>query len=217
MNKEWSELNKSVQKNIGKKDTFDGAINDLLSLRKELADALFGLRSELSDEQFSACPFMNADGYHNKTIAYSVWHIFRIEDIVVNSVISDGEQIFFADDHRRRINSSISTTGNELVGQQIVDFSRDLNIDALYEYAFRVKESTDGFLKNLSWKDLRAKPSGDRESLINSSVSPNANAEWLIDYWFNKDIKGLILMPFSRHWIMHTEAALRIKNKLSRK
>lgn len=217
MNKEWSELNKSVQKNIGKKDTFDGAINDLLSLRKELADALFGLRSELSDEQFSACPFMNADGYHNKTIAYSVWHIFRIEDIVVNSVISDGEQIFFADDHRRRINSSISTTGNELVGQQIVDFSRDLNIDALYEYAFRVKESTDGFLKNLSWKDLRAKPSDDRESLINSSVSPNANAEWLIDYWFNKDIKGLILMPFSRHWIMHTEAALRIKNKLSKK
>lgn len=195
----------------------DGAINDLLSLRKELADALFGLRSELSDEQFSACPFMNADGYHNKTIAYSVWHIFRIEDIVANSVISDGEQIFFADDHRRRINSSISTTGNELVGQQIVDFSRDLNIDALYEYAFRVKESTDGFLKNLSWKDLRAKPSDDRESLINSSVSPNANAEWLIDYWFNKDIKGLILMPFSRHWIMHTEAALRIKNKLSKK
>ncbi|MDO4831730.1 MAG: phage head-tail adapter protein, partial [Clostridia bacterium] len=26
--------------------------------------------------------------------------------------------------------------------------------------------------------------------------------------------KGLIQMPFSRHWIMHTEAALRIADKL---
>ncbi|HCD4412319.1 TPA: phage head-tail adapter protein, partial [Enterococcus faecium] len=35
-----------------------------------------------------------------------------------------------------------------------------------------------------------------------------------IDYWCNKDICGLIQMPFSRHWIMHTEACLRIKNKI---
>lgn len=40
------------------------------------------------------------------------------------------------------------------------------------------------------------------------------NAVWLIDYWCNKDIRGLIQMPFSRHWIMHTEACLRIKNKI---
>ena len=36
----------------------------------------------------------------------------------------------------------------------------------------------------------------------------------VIDYWCNKDIRGLIQMPFSRHWIMHTEACLRVKNKI---
>ncbi len=35
-----------------------------------------------------------------------------------------------------------------------------------------------------------------------------------IDYWCNKDIRGLIQMPFSRHWIMHIEACLRIKKKI---
>ena len=45
-------------------------------------------------------------------------------------------------------------------------------------------------------------------------VSDNEKAIWLIDYWCNKDIRGLIQMPFSRHWIMHTEACLRIKNKI---
>ena len=45
-------------------------------------------------------------------------------------------------------------------------------------------------------------------------VSADENAYWLIDYWCGKDVKGLIQMPFSRHWIMHTEACLKIKDKL---
>ena len=46
------------------------------------------------------------------------------------------------------------------------------------------------------------------------SVSTDEDAVWLIDYWCDKDIGGLIRMPFSRHWIMHIEARCRIKNKL---
>lgn len=40
------------------------------------------------------------------------------------------------------------------------------------------------------------------------------NAFWLVDYWCGKDIKGLIQMPFSRHWIMHIEASNRIRNRI---
>ena len=47
-------------------------------------------------------------------------------------------------------------------------------------------------------------------------VSSDENAIWLVDYWCGKDIRGLIQMPFSRHWIMHIEASLRIKNKIHR-
>ena len=45
-------------------------------------------------------------------------------------------------------------------------------------------------------------------------VSSDEEAVWLIDYWCGKDFRGLIQMPFSRHWIMHTEACLRIIRKL---
>lgn len=45
-------------------------------------------------------------------------------------------------------------------------------------------------------------------------VSADENAYWLIDYWCGKDVRGLLQMPFSRHWIMHVEACLRIKDKL---
>lgn len=214
MNKEWSELNKSIQKNICKKETFNCGIAGLLDLRQKLMDTLLCIRSEMGDKPLCESPFMNVNGYHNKTIAYSIWHIIRIEDIVANSVIRNGEQIFFAYDYQHRINAPITTTGNELVKQQIVDFSRELNIDELYNYAIQAKESVDEFLNKLSFSDLRAKPMGVRAKVANTCVSSDKNAEWLVDYWFNKDIKGLVLMPFSRHWIMHVEAALRIENKL---
>lgn len=131
MNKEWSELNKTMQGQIKKKDTYKMGVDTLFSLRSQLMQTLVSLKEELRREDFNSIPFINADGYHSKTIAYSIWHIFRIEDIVAHSVIKEDEK-----------------------------------------------------------------------------------ANWLIDYWCNKDIRGLIQMPFSRQWIMHTEACLRIKNKI---
>ena len=100
---------------------------------------------------------MNADGYHSKTIAYSLWRIFRIEDIVGHSLIADNEQIFFAKDYQKRINSPIITTGNELVKEQIGDFSKQLNINELYQYILDVDKSTTEILESLSYESMRVK------------------------------------------------------------
>lgn len=216
MNKEWSELNKKMQTEIKKESTFCIGIEALLQLRKSLFDEICSFKKELGREAFNAIPFMNAEGYHNKTIAYSIWHIFRIEDIVTHTLISADNQIFFSENYQKRIGSPIITTGNELEKQQIADFSRVLDLEELYKYAEAVKVSTENILKKLSFADLKRKISdSDRERLISAnSVSDDEKANWLIDYWCGKDIRGLIQMPFSRHWIMHVEASLRIKNKI---
>lgn len=216
MNREWSELNRTMQTQIKKETTFHEGIDTLLELRRQLADEIDQLKAELGRERFNAIPFINANGYHSKTIAYSLWHIFRIEDIVAHTLISHDEQIFFSGNYQDRIGSPIITTGNELVKQQIADFSEALNIDELYRYAASVKNSTDDLLKALSFADLKRKMTdADKECLRSLRVvSEDENACWLIDYWCGKDVRGLIQMPFSRHWIMHVEASLRIKNKL---
>ncbi|MBD5114440.1 MAG: phage head-tail adapter protein [Ruminococcaceae bacterium] len=216
MNKEWSELNKIMQTQIKKKDTYEVGIDTLFDLRNKLMKNLTSFNDELSRTDFNAIPFINADGYHSKTIVYSIWHIFRIEDIVAHVLISEDEQVFFAGNYQERINSPIITTGNELVKQQIADFSRQLNLKELYSYIFEVKESTEKIIKNLSYNELKRKISEERKEYLKSLnvVSTDENAIWLIDYWCDKDIRGLIQMPFSRHWIMHTEASLRIKNKI---
>lgn len=214
MNREWSELNKTMQIQLKKEATFSDGIATLLTLRQKLMDELLSMKNELSPADFCAMPFPNANGYHCKTIAYSIWHIFRIEDIVVHDLILQNDEIFWA--HRESIGASIVTTGNELAGQQIVDFFRTLDIDVLYAYAIAVKNSTDEWLNQLSYKDLSRKfGEADQERLRDLRVvSTGENACWLIDFWCGKNIRGLMQMPLSRHWIMHIEASIRIKNKL---
>jgi hypothetical protein len=157
MNKEWSELNKTMQKQLKKEDTYKSGIITLFEFRNKLMKVLEEFKTELSAEDFSAIPFLNSEGYHSKTIAYSIWHIFRIEDIVAHSIINGDEQVFFEKNYKERINSPIITTGNELVKQQIADFSKQLNIDELYSYIQEVKDSTENIINNLSFDMLKNK------------------------------------------------------------
>lgn len=216
MNKLWSELNRTMQTQIKQRYSYKAGIDTLFSLRNQLMKTLASFYEKLSREDFNSIPFINADGYHCKTIAYSIWHIFRIEDIVAHTLISENEQVFFVGNYQERINSPIITTGNELVKEQIADFSKQLNLKELYSYILEVKDSTEKIINRLSYDELKKKVSEERKECLKSLnvVSDDENAVWLIDYWCGKDIRGLIQMPFSRHWIMHIEASLRIKNKI---
>ncbi|WP_459481399.1 phage head-tail adapter protein [Clostridium saccharoperbutylacetonicum] len=216
MNTEWSDLNKKMQLQIKKKGTFYEGIDTLLELRKELMKEIVSLKEALNREDFNVMPFINAKGYHNKTIAYSLYHIFRIEDIVSNSLIKKREQVLFKDNYHEKMKSPIITTGNELIKQEISVFSAKLNLDELYNYIIAVDVSTTQLLKELSYEDLKIKMTERDKEMVKSLkvVSEADNAFWLIDYWCDKNIQGLIQMPLSRHWIMHIEASLRIKNKI---
>lgn len=216
MNKEWSEKNKTLQLQLRKRETFDSGIETLTDLRNCLMDTIDSWADTLNDEDYYAIPFINADGYHSKTIAYSLWHIFRIEDIVAHTLIKGDEQVLFSGGFQEKTGSPIITTGNELVKEQIAEFSKRLNIAELYAYIHEVKKNTENIVRDLSFDDMKNVVTDDRKAVLENLgvVSEDEQAIWLIDYWCSKDYRGLIQMPFSRHWIMHVEACLRIANKL---
>jgi len=86
----------------------------------------------------------------------------------------------------------------------------------LYQYIADVCKSTTEILRALTYQDSKERVSDEKRNILESLnvVSMDENAYWLIDYWCGKDVKGLIQMPFSRHWIMHIEACLRIRGSL---
>ena len=53
MNKEWSELNKTMQAQIKKKDTYKRGIDTLLTLRSQLIQTLVSFKEELCRDDYS--------------------------------------------------------------------------------------------------------------------------------------------------------------------
>ena len=219
MNRNWSDQNREMQALISKKATFSQGLEKLLKLRSELFEQITQIVATFPEEAFHQMPFAGAKGYHSKTLAYSIWHIFRIEDIVAHGMIAGDEQVLFAQGFSETVRSPIITTGNELSGDDIVAFSKRLDIRELYRYAQAMKQSTDRILTGMEPSDLKRRFGADMVEKLQKSgcVSADESAYWLIDYWCSKDVLGLIKMPFSRHWIMHIEAMLRIKNQLCKR
>ena len=216
MDKNWSEMNKEMQALLLKEATFMDGVSKLLELRESLFEQVTQIVCDFPEEAFYQMPFAGADGYHSKTLADSVWHIFRIEDIVAHEMIAEDQQVLFARGFDKTIRSPIITTGNELAGDEIAAFSKQLDVKELYRYAQEVKTSSDQILKQLTYADLKRRFGEEMIMKLQSTgcVSEDENANWLIPYWCEKDIRGLVKMPFSRHWIMHIEAMRRIKNRL---
>lgn len=216
MNRNWAENNKNMQTLLNKEATFKEGIEELIELRASIFEQIKQIMNGYPEEAFYQMPFAGADGYHSKTLSYSIWHIFRIEDIVAHEMIEGDEQILFAKGYVEKIHSPIITTGNELEGEEISRFSKKLDRWQLYEYAKDVSESTNQILRKLNYKELKLKFDDEMKAKLRKSgcISEDEKAIWLIDYWCGKDIRGLLKMPFSRHHIMHVEAMQRIKNKL---
>ena len=143
MNKEWSQKNKEIQILLGKELTYKDGIQKLISFREELFEQISNIVSCYPKEAFYQMPFKDANGYHSKTLAYSIWHIFRIEDIVAHELIKKDQQILFTDLYEQRIHAPVITTGNELDSEKIVAFSKEVDADELLAYAKAVMESTN--------------------------------------------------------------------------
>ena len=216
MDRNWSEMNREMQALIARRATFRDGVEKLLALRKSLFEEIAQMVNSFPGEAFYRMPFAGAQGYHSKTLAYSIWHIFRIEDIVAHEMIAGDRQVLFSRGFQTAVHSPIITTGNELSGDEITAFSKQLDIRELYRYAREVMQSTDRILTALEYPDLKRTFGEDMIEKLRRTgcVSSAESAGWLIEYWCGKDVLGLIKMPFSRHWIMHVEAMRRIKNRL---
>ena len=123
MDKSWAEKNKEIQTLLAKEATFNEAISKLIEFRGELFQQITWIVEAYPDEALYQMPFAGAKGYHSKTLAYSIWHIFRIEDIVAHEMIAGDEQILFREKHHIKTAAPSLTTVKELEGEEIAAFS----------------------------------------------------------------------------------------------
>jgi len=210
---ERSALFKSFQSNIKKSGSFDEGKENLLALRKELSAICAYIFEGCSCEDFCKMPLKS-----DKTIAYYLYHLNRIEDATSNVLIAGREQIFFAENFEKRLNAPVITTGNEIARDGLFAFSKALDVAQLREYVVAVMANTNEIIEGMTFQESKTKVSAERKAEIikSNTVSTDESAFWLVDYWCNKTYAGLMLMPFSRHIMLHLNGCLRIINKIKK-
>jgi hypothetical protein len=153
------------------------------------------------------------DGVH--TIAYALWHCTRIEDITTNILITSGNQIFNTGNWADKINTKVIDTGNAMTKEEILEFSNSINIQELRNYRAAVGKNTRELIKDLSAKDMKRKFDKDslKRILDEGAVKDVEASKWLIDFWGRKNVSGILLMPVTRHQVVHINESVSAKKK----
>ncbi len=167
------------------------------------------LLNDISEEEVRQIP---TGGEHS--IAWILFHLARIEDITMNMLVAGTPQLFTRDDWANRMRVSILHSANKMEDASVTELSANIDIKALYHYRLAVARRTRGIVKKLQAKDFKQKvdPCRIEKVLREGAVTPEAVE--IVNYWSKKTIGGLLLMPPTRHCILHLNEAMRVKEKI---
>jgi hypothetical protein len=161
----------------------------------------------LANEDYSVMPTEK-----DETIAWHLWHITRIEDLTGNLLIMEQPQIF-SDEWMSRLNVTVRDTGNAMTDRQIIDFSKQVNKQELLNYRNATGCQTRKSLSSLTPNDLKRKPSAEYLARLVSEggLTESKKSIWLKDFWGRHTVAGLVLLPLTRHHMMHLPDSIAIK------
>ena len=148
----------------------------------------------------------------SQTIAWHLWHIARIEDLVGNLLIAEQSQIFNKE-WMTKLNVTVTDTGNAMTSKQIIGFSEQINKQELKKYRNAVGCQTRKILTSLTPNSLKQKPKAEYLSRLVSEggLIKDKSSIWLKDFWGKHTVAGLILLPLTRHHMMHLPESAAIK------
>ena len=167
------------------------------------ADYIF---NGLTEKQFRAIP-EKAD----HSLIWIFWHISRIEDITMNILVNGGSQVYLSGDWDKKLNSPIHHAGNLILDEELQSLSDEIEIDQLLKYRMEVGKSTQEIVQGLSREDLSSKPHANRLDRIMKEGALLPEADVLVEYWSRKKVYQLLLMPPTRHLMVHLNEAQALK------
>ncbi len=140
-----------------------------------LADAVL---DDLTAEQWRRIPM---GGEHS--IAWTIWHIARIEDMTMNVLVADAQQIFREGNWLEKLNITLPDSGNAMSSQAVADLSATIDFAALRAYRVEVGKRTREIATALRVEDLKEKTRPERLQRIRDEVGVIPEAEGIIEYW----------------------------------
>jgi hypothetical protein len=147
------------------------------------------------------------------SIAWCIWHLARIEDAAMNILIADSPQVFHAGKWQERLNVPFVDCGHEMDNAAMSQLSKQINLEALRAYRLAVGQRTREIVASLTADKLKQQVDPDRIQRVMDEGAITESAKGIADYWSKRDFAGLLLMPASRHILVHLNEALKLKNR----
>jgi hypothetical protein len=219
-NENHKKLSNIILKPLEHKTTIDLFLNQhsLLHSSRISNSPLVTLEDELlkdiNEETIRYYPVIAPDT--KNSIVWHIWHITRIEDMTMNVLINNGIQVFYSGDWHKKLKIDYIHSGNGMTEDEVADLSTNIDIPALFAYRIEVARKTREIVSFLQPGDFRRKVEAGRIKILEEYSAVKKEASWLLEYWGNKSIAGLILMPATRHNYLHLFKSIRIKQRIQK-
>jgi hypothetical protein len=164
--------------------------------------------NDITEEQIRRIP-QNCE----HSVAWNIWHIARIEDVTMNMLVAGGPQILNQSNWLGQMKISARDTGNVMNEEGVADLSETIDIAALREYRLTVGRRTRKIVKQLQPVDLISKVDPTQLQKVKKEGAVVDAASDLLEYWRKRNIAGLLLMPATRHNLVHLNEALQLKTR----
>jgi hypothetical protein len=146
------------------------------------------------------------------SLIWVLWHIARIEDITMNILIDDGDQIYHREGWKEVLDSPIHYTGNQITPEDMLLLTNRINPVDLLEYRDAVGRRTQNIVKAISWERLKESVTQKGLDRIVNEGAVLAESVELLAYWGKKKRYQLLLMPPTRHLMVHLNEAYQLRN-----
>ena len=133
----------------------------------------------------------------------------------MNMLVAGSPQVMLQGDWLEKLGIPVLDTGNGMNQEGIAGLSAAIRIEALRDYRAAVGRRTRKIVMQLQPHDLKVKVEPSSLDQVRDQGAVIAAASGLLDYWSRRDIAGLLLMPASRHILVHLNEALQLKGRRS--
>jgi hypothetical protein len=220
LRKELNPRQKALREALTKPELNDQAIPRFLTLHGILHAAEVApeapwsyedrLLDGLSDDQFRIIPTGE-----EHSLTWIIWHLSRIEDLAMNLLVAKRDQVFTKGDWQGRMQSPIKHTGNGTSLELTTALSEAILIPELRAYRHAVGRATREVVQALSPREFNRKMAPAQLQRIIDEGGVAQEGLGVVEYWGGRTVAGLLLMPPTRHTIIHWNEARRIINKIS--
>jgi DinB superfamily len=168
-----------------------------------------GVLRGLAPEHWTARP-----GDTGNSIAWLVWHLARVEDVVINGLVRGEPQVLASGDWERRMGVPDQRVGTGFEPTEVAELGRAADVTAVDGYWQAVRQATATWLAALPDAALDTVPDIRARAAALPPIAPAKAQEILLTFWGRRPVAFLVGFPLINHGYLHIGEMQAVRGRL---